>query len=154
MSHSNRPNIEKKNCVWTISRLLEMCTVQHVETKSVFTFQPIKRLVSTTVKSAKPAVTFWKLLLRTKNQQLCCLAVMEHIALQERRVATTKKKSHLHFEEISPPITTKHIRTWTKKGQMESNYRINVSVSFWLTIQLHFQFFESFCSISTNCQPT
>ena len=27
-----------------------MCTVQHVETKIVFTFQPIKRLVSTTKK--------------------------------------------------------------------------------------------------------
>ena len=25
------------------------------------------------------------------------------------------------FEEISPPITTKHIRTWTKKGQMSPN---------------------------------
>ena len=30
-----------------------MCTVQHVEMKSVFTFQPIKRLVSTTVKKCK-----------------------------------------------------------------------------------------------------
>ena len=35
-----------------------MCTVQHVETESVFTFQPTKGLVSTTVKSAKPAATF------------------------------------------------------------------------------------------------
>ena len=33
-----------------------MCIVQHVEMKSVFTSHPIKRLVSTTVKSAKPAV--------------------------------------------------------------------------------------------------
>ena len=32
--------------------------LQHAETKSVFTFQPIKRLVSTTVKNAKPAATF------------------------------------------------------------------------------------------------
>ena len=31
---------------------------QHVEMKSVFTFQPKKQLVSTTVKSARPAVTF------------------------------------------------------------------------------------------------
>ena len=30
-----------------------MCTVQNVETKSVFTVQPTKRLTSTTVKSAK-----------------------------------------------------------------------------------------------------
>ena len=60
MSHFNQPNIERKNCVWTTKyeRLSEMCIVQHVEMKSVFTFQPIKRLVPTTVKSAKPAATF------------------------------------------------------------------------------------------------
>ena len=56
--HLNQPIIERKNCVWTTSKLLEMCIVPHRETKSVFTFQPIKRLVSTTVKSAKPAATF------------------------------------------------------------------------------------------------
>ena len=99
MSHFNQPNIERKNFVWITKykRLLEMFIVQHVGTKNVFTLQLIKRLVSTTVKSAKPAVTFWIFLLRTKNRQLCCLAVTVHIALQERRVATTKKKSHLHF---------------------------------------------------------
>ena len=59
MSHFKQPNIQAtKSCVWTTSRLLEMCTVQHVETKSVFTFQAIKGLVSRTVKSAKPAATF------------------------------------------------------------------------------------------------
>ena len=57
-SHFNQPNIERKNCASTTSRLLEMCIVPHVETKSVFTFQPTKRLVSTTLKSAKPAATF------------------------------------------------------------------------------------------------
>ena len=36
--------------------------------KSVFTFQPIKQLVTTTVKSAKPAATFRIFLLRTKNR--------------------------------------------------------------------------------------
>ena len=80
-----------------VQKLLEMCIVQHVEMKSVFTFQPIKRLFSTTVKSAKPAATFWVFLLRTKNLHLCCLAVTVHIVLYERRVATTKKKNHLPF---------------------------------------------------------
>ena len=44
--------MERKNCVWTTKydRLSEMCFVQHVETKNVFTFQPLKRLVSTTEK--------------------------------------------------------------------------------------------------------
>ena len=50
MPHFNQPNIERKNCVWTTKydRLLEMCIVQHVEMKTVFTFQPIKRPASTT----------------------------------------------------------------------------------------------------------
>ena len=60
MSRFNQPNRERKNCVWTTKykRLSEMCIVQHVEKKGVLTFQPKKRLVSTTVKSAKPAVVF------------------------------------------------------------------------------------------------
>ena len=53
-----QPKIERKNCVWTTSILSEMCFVQHVEMKSVLTFEPIKRLSSTTVKSAKRAATF------------------------------------------------------------------------------------------------
>ena len=56
MSHFNQPNIERKNCVCRTTkfrRLLEICTVQPVETKSVFAFQPIKRLVSTTVKKGR-----------------------------------------------------------------------------------------------------
>ena len=99
ISHFNQPNMERKNCVWTTKyeRLSELCIVQHVERRSVFTFQPIKRLVSTTVKNAKPAATFWNFLLRTKIRQLCCLAGTVHIVSQERRAATTKKKSHLHF---------------------------------------------------------
>ena len=84
MSHFDQPNIERKICVWTTSRLLEMCILQHVKMKSVFNFQPMKRLVSTTVKSAKPAATFSIFLLRTKNRQLCCLAVTVHIVYMSR----------------------------------------------------------------------
>ena len=39
----------------------------------------------------------WKILIRTKNRQFCCLAVVLHNVLLERRVATTKKKNHLQF---------------------------------------------------------
>ena len=60
MPHFNQPNMERKNCAWITmyEKLSEMCFVPHVEAKSVFTFQPIKQLVSTTVKSRKPAVRF------------------------------------------------------------------------------------------------
>ena len=60
MSLFNQPDMERKNCVWTTKyeRLSEMSTVENEEMKSVFGFQPIKRLISTTVKSAKPAATF------------------------------------------------------------------------------------------------
>ena len=38
MSHSNQPNMERKNYVWITKyeRLSEMCIVQHVEMKSVY----------------------------------------------------------------------------------------------------------------------
>ena len=60
ISHFTQPNIERNICVWTTKykRLSEKCIVKHVEIKSVFTFQPIQLLVTTTVKSAKPAATF------------------------------------------------------------------------------------------------
>ena len=103
-----------------------MCIVQHVETKSVFTFQQIKRLVFTTVECAKPAAMFWVFLLRTKDQQLCCLAVMVQLVLQERRVATTEKKSHLQFwrnvsanhNQAHPNLNQKRLKwfqTWSKR---------------------------------------
>ena len=104
MPHFNQQKIERKNCVWKtkFERLLEMCVVQHVEMESVFICQPMKWLVSTTIKSAKPAATFWIFLVRIKNRQLYCLAVTVHIASQKRRVATTKKDSHNQFWRKSP----------------------------------------------------
>ena len=48
-SHFNQPNMERKNCAWTLKyeRLPEMCIVQHVQS----VVQPMKRLVSTTARS-------------------------------------------------------------------------------------------------------
>ena len=151
MSHFSQPNIERKICVWITKykRLLEMCIVQHVEVKSVFIFQPIKRLVSTTVKSAKPAVTFWIFLLWTRNRQLCCLAVMVHIVLQQRRVATTKKKSNLHcWRSFSANCNQAHPNL-NQKARSCSIYGINVSTAHWL-IQLtktSFTFSFHTCSV-------
>ena len=73
-----------------------MCIVEHVEMESVFTLQPKKRLVCTT-KKWKPCCHVSNFPFKDKNRQICCLAVMVHIVLQETRVATTKKKNHLHF---------------------------------------------------------
>ena len=69
MSHFKPPNIDRKNCVWTTKyrRLSKMCIVQHAGMKSVFTIEPIKRLISTTLKIAKPAATFWTFLSRTET---------------------------------------------------------------------------------------
>ena len=58
-----------------------------------------KRLVSTTVKSkkCKACCNVLNIPFKDQNQQFCCLVVTVHIALPKRRVATTKKESHLHF---------------------------------------------------------
>ena len=118
MSHFNQRNIERKKCVWTTKyeRLLEMCIVQNVETKNVFTFQPMKRLVSTTVKSAKPAATFWIFLLRIKNQHYVVWGWWYTLFCKKDESRLRKRKTISILEEIPPSITTKHIRTWTKKG--------------------------------------
>ena len=84
-----------------------------------------KRLVSTTVKGAKPAATFWIFLVRTKNRHICCLAVTVPIFFQERRVATTKKKNHLHVwrncsanhKQVHPNLNQeklKWVQRWNK----------------------------------------
>ena len=114
LSQSNE-KIERRICVWTTKyeRLSGKCNVQHVKMKSVFTIQPIKRLVSTIIKSAKLAATF---LIFLQNRELCCLLVTVHIVLQEGRVATKKRKTVSTFEDFSSPITTKHILTSPKKG--------------------------------------
>ena len=52
MSRLKQPNIGRKKCVTKYERTLAMCIVQHGQ--SVFTFQPIKRPVSTTVLSLLP----------------------------------------------------------------------------------------------------
>ena len=78
-------------------KLSEMCIVQHVEMKSVY-FSTNE--TTSFYECEKPAVTFWIFPLGNKNRQLCCLAVMEHIALQERRVATTRTH-HLFWWNFS-----------------------------------------------------
>ena len=80
------------------------------QTKSVFTSQPTKTLISTTVKSAKPALTCSVLHLRTKNQQY--LHLVEMVLSFARNVSRLRKRKTISiFEEIYPPTTIKHTRT-------------------------------------------
>ena len=73
------------------------------------------KLLPNSLKSTKPAATFWIFLLRTKNRHLCCLVVTVHIVLPKNDSRLRKRNAFSTFEEIFPPITTKPIRTWTKK---------------------------------------
>ena len=98
--------------------LLVMCFIQYVQTKRVFTFQPTKMLIFAAVKSAKLALTCWKVAWKTNNRQLCCLVVMVHVALQKNESRLWKKKSVSIFEEISPSIGIKHNRTWPKNAKI------------------------------------
>ena len=110
--------------------------VPHVETKSVFTFQPIKRLVPTTAKSAKPAATFWIFLLRTRNRHLCCLVMTVHIVYTSRDYEKPSPflKKFLHQSQSPAP----------KKVEMSPNTEKNQSVSYWLMIWATYSFFKSF----------
>ena len=93
---------KKENCVWKTKykKLLEMCNVRHVKKKKLFTFQPIKPLLSMIVK-LQSLLSRFHYFLRIKNQLICRFMVMVHIAAQIRWVATTKKRNQLHFWEDS-----------------------------------------------------
>ena len=65
-------------------------------------------------------------ILMTKNRQLCCLVVMEHIVLQKRGVATTKKENHRLFwrnfstnhNQAHPNVNqkrTSQVQIWNKR---------------------------------------
>ena len=77
-----------------------------------------KRLVFTTVKSAKPAATFSNFLSRTRNLQFCCLTVMAHIVLQEKRVVTTKNINQLKFWII---FSANHNQAYPNLNQKKQN---------------------------------
>ena len=51
-----------------------------------------------------------------------------------------KRKTISIFEEISPPMTTKHIRTWTKKIKMSPNMekRYPFPIGWWFERHIHF----------------
>ena len=155
ISHFNQPNIEKKNCVWTkkYKRLMEMCIVQDVETRSVFTFQLIKSLVFMSAKNARPAATFWIFFLGTKNWQLCCLAAMVHIAFQARRVATQIKSSLQFRKKISNNHNQAHTNL-SQKNQKSFFYSLIVSTPRWLIQWTKFSFTLSFYKVSVYREAT
>ena len=128
MSLFNQPSLERKICVWTTKykRLLEMCIVQYVEMKSAFTFQPVKCLVSTTVKSAKPAATFSIFFYGPKADIYVVWRWWNTLLFKKDELRRQKRRAISFFEEISPPVTIKHTRTWAKKGKSHSSYGLIV----------------------------
>ena len=111
-----------------------MCILQHLEMKSMFIFEPIKRLVSMTVKSAKSAATCWIFLLRVGKTDTYVVWRWRYTLFCKKDESRLREGKTISIsEELSPPITTKHIRTWTRKGRSYSIYGIIVSTPHWLT---------------------
>ena len=119
-------NRKTELCVWTTSKLLEMCIVPHVQTKNVFAFQPIKRIVSTTVKKCEACCHFLNIPFKDQKPTIMLFAGDGTHCLHESRLRITVS----FFVEISPPITISS----TQKGKIESKYGIIVFVSFLLMI--------------------
>ena len=153
MPHFNQPNMEKKNCAWTTSRLLEMCIVQRPtwrNEKCVY-FSTNKMNSFYDCKKCKACCHVLNFPFKDQKPTIMLFGGDGTYCLHESQLR--KRKAISIFEEISTPITTKHNRIWTKKGWNESKYGINVSVSYWLMIWAKFLIFESFCSISICSQP-
>ena len=131
-----------------------MCIVQHVEMKSVFIFQPKKRLGSTTVQSAKPAATLRIFLLGNKNRQLCCLAVTVHIVLQKDDSRLQKRKAISIFEK---KLSANHNQAHPNLNQKKRLKRVQIRkkrIRFLLADNLSDIFIFQIISINFNLQLT
>ena len=135
--------------------LLETCIVQHAQTKSVFTFQTTKRLVSTTVKSTKPALTCRIFLLKTKNRQLCCLVLMVHITLQEKWFVIKKEQNPSPFlKKFVRQSQSSTLEPVPKKCESHSGYGRISSTPHWLIQLTKNSFPISFNTLSVYSKAT
>ena len=136
--------------MWTTKyeRLLKVSFVWHVETKSVFTSQPISCLVSSLLPRFEHSFygsetdnyvdwRRWYTLLRKKDES----------RLRKRKVASI-------FEEICPPVTINHTRTSAEKGKYHSFYGIFVSTPHWLIQLTKNSFTFSFYTLSVYSKAT
>ena len=72
-------------------------------------------------KKSKDCCHVLNISLGTKNRQLCCLAVMVRIVLQERRVATTEKKSSSFSRKFLRQSVPSISEPASKKAKMRPN---------------------------------
>ena len=75
--------------------------------------------------TAKRAATFWKFLLRTRYQKLCWAMVIARFVLSEKRVVTTKTKSHLHFRRNFSANQNQPQPSWHHKRQKSFHFKHN-----------------------------
>ena len=113
MSHFNQPNLEKKNCVWTTKyeRLSEMCIVQHVEMRTVFTFQPKKPTIFYDCKKCKACCNVLNIPFKDQKPTIMLFGGDGTHCFARKTNRDYEKKPISIFEQISPPIATKLIRT-------------------------------------------
>ena len=97
-----------------------MCIVQHVEMKSLFTFYPIKRKVSATVKSANPAATFRIFLLKRQKPTIVLfvlLAVMVDIVFKKNE-SRLQKKPFPYLKNHSANLNQAHLKLNQKRHKV------------------------------------
>ena len=142
-----QPNIGKKwsICMWTTKykKLLEMYFSESVKMKSVYAFQLKSFLVSTTVKSARPAVVCSKVHSRNKSQHWLYLVEMGYVALQEKRVATTKNRlfcwrtsaNHNLLQLNLNPKRKKSLQCYSK-GVAPIGWRYELNIQLWFLLYI------------------
>ena len=95
-----------------------MCIVRHVGVKKVFTFEPVKCVVSTNIRSAQPAVLLLNVPFRDQQStNMLFGGAGTHCFARKMSRDYEKEKPSPFFEEVTPPITIKHTRTRAKNAE-------------------------------------
>ena len=143
-SQTNRARNRCSKCVWTTIHdiFLEICNAEHVKTPSVFLFQPIKHLVSTTVKNAKPCCHLLDISFREQKPTMTLTGADSTYCFWKKDEAPLRKRDANNFaENFSKPITIHQDRIWTEKWQNQSIYGINLKPLRLPFVELDFKFY-------------
>ena len=96
--HFNHPNIERKKCVWTTKykRLMEMCIVPHVETKSVYN-STNKTTSFYDCKKCNACCHVLNITFKDQKPTIMLVGGNGTVFFAKKSSRDYKKKNHLHF---------------------------------------------------------
>ena len=157
MSHFSQPNIERKNCVWTTkyNRLLEMCRYCPTCRNEKCVYNSNEKTTSfCDSKKCKTCCNVLNIPFTDQKPKLFCLAVTQHIALPDRRVAITKKNPLLFCRNFFANHNETRLNLNQKWQELFFFWHNRVDIPLVDTVNQNFIYILNFCKLPVYIKAT